>query len=406
MDPGDGCTHTRGSEPYKAWRKDMKRETKNSVLAALALTAATAAVLVGAGFIGGSSSASNRPAPVPKPKLAGPWQYMADAPHPVAAARTTVWTGKELLVAGTNPGSDGTFVHSTEVAEAYNATTNTWRALAAPPRTPSFCRRSAVWTGREMLVWGCSLLAFDPGTNEWRRLPDPPTRQGIVAWTGRELVGWGGGCCGDVSDDGSAYDPETNTWRKLAKAPISGQQSPAGAWTGHELVILSGRDPDGKRVSGAAYDPTSDSWRRVSDVPKPYSAAHAVYHGGKLYVLGARPTAASLLEYDLARDAWKDLGAIAQAPGSAVVTGHQLVVLGGAQGVAYYFGTGASVPLVVPRLARGVDSALMWTGDRLLVWGGTIPTRANVSNPPRYLSSGLVFRPRKVTPPLPQCCGG
>ena len=55
-------------------------------------------------------------------------------------------------------------------------------------------------------------------------------------WTGRELIGWGGGCCGDVSDDGSAYNPETNTWRKLAEAPVAGQQSPAGAWTGHELV--------------------------------------------------------------------------------------------------------------------------------------------------------------------------
>jgi hypothetical protein len=60
----------------------------------------------------------------------------------------------------------------------------------------------------------------------------------------------------------------------------------------------------------------------------------------------------------------------------------------------------------VPRLAQGVDPAVVWTGRRMLVWGGTIPTPANTSNPPRYLSSGLVFRPQKVSPPLPQCCGG
>ena len=202
---------------------------KNSLLAVSALVVATAAVLVGAGFVGGSGSKSTKPAPLPKPPLTGPWRYMADAPHPIAAGRTTVWTGREMIVAGTNPGSDGTYVHSTEVAEAYNPVSNSWRVLATPPPTPSYCRRDAVWTGSEMLVWGCSLLAYDPAKNEWRRLPDAPTRHGIVAWTGRELIGWGGGCCGDVSDDGSAYDPETNTWRKLAPAPVAGQQSPAGA---------------------------------------------------------------------------------------------------------------------------------------------------------------------------------
>jgi hypothetical protein len=382
---------------------------KNSLLAVFALAAAAAAILVGAGFVGGSGSAS-KPAPMPKPPLTGPWRYMADAPQPIAAGRTSVWTGTEMIVAGTNPGPDGTFVHSTEVAEAYDSASNTWRVLATPPATQSFCRRDAVWTGSEMLVWGCSLLAFDPLRNEWRRLPDPPTRHGIVAWTGHELIGWGGGCCGDVSDDGSAYNPQTNTWRKLARAPIGGQQSPAGAWTGRELVILSGRDPEGKPVAGAAYDPASDAWRPIASVPSPYDASQAVAFGGKLYAVAAGVAAASILQLDLERNVWKDLGAAAQTPGSATLASDQLVMLGGegsrATGLAYFFGTGASVPFVVPRLARSVDQSLVWTGHAVLMWGGMIPTRANSSNPPQYLTSGLVFRPRKVSPPLPQCCGG
>jgi hypothetical protein len=383
---------------------------KNSVLAAFALLVAAAAILVGAGFVGGSSSKASRPAPIPKPPLMGPWHYMADAPQPIAAGRVVVWTGTEMILAGTNPGSDGTYIHSTELAESYNPVSDTWRTLATPPETPSYCRRDAVWTGTEMLVWGCKLLAFDPAKNEWRRLPDPPTRHGIAVWTGRELIGWGGGCCGDASDDGSAYDPVTSTWRKIAPAPIGGQQSPDGAWTGRELVILSGQDPEGKPVGGAAYNPTTDTWRRIADLPGRYVAGQAFYRDGNVYAVGVRPSGTSLLQLDLERDTWKDLGWLAESPGSAVLAGNRLVMLGGERarsaGVLYFFSPGATVPVLVPSLAQGDDPVVVWTGRRVLVWGGTIPTPANTSNPPRYLSSGLVFRPRKVSPPLPQCCGG
>ena len=230
----------------------MSKFTKIKIplLLVFGLAAAAAAILIGAGFVGGSSSASDRSA-----AKAGAWRRVAQAPEPIASGRTTVWTGTEMIVAGVNPGSDGTFIHSTEVAEAYDPAADTWRELADPPATPGYCRRDAVWTGKQMLVWGCDLLSYDPAANEWRRLPDPPTRHGILAWTGHELLGWGGGCCGDVSDDGSAYNPATNTWRKLAPAPVSGQQSPIGAWTGRELVIFNGHGPEGNRVGGAAYNP-------------------------------------------------------------------------------------------------------------------------------------------------------
>lgn len=386
----------------------MRRRTRNSVVLTVVLAGTAVAVLLSTGFVGGSGAASSRPAH--KAPLTGPWRYISDAPHPVAAGRTAVWTGREMIVAGTNPGSDGTFIHSTELAEAYDPASNTWRELAPPPATPSFCRRDAVWTGSEMLVWGCDLMAYDPATNDWRRLPDPPTRHGIAFWTGHELIGWGGGCCGDASDDGSAYDPETSIWRKLAPAPISGQQSPAGAWTGRELIILSGQDPDGNRVGGAAYDPASDTWRTIASLPASYDAASAVSFGGKVYAVAAGSAASSILALDLERNTWKGLGAVAQTLGSATVARDQLVMLGGegsrAAGLAYFFRTGASVPFVVPRPARGADPALVWTGRELLVWGGTIPARGRASSGPRYLASGLAFRPRKVSPPLPQCCGG
>jgi hypothetical protein len=222
----------------------MFRFTKIKIsLLVFGLLVALGAILAGVGFVGGTSSASN-----PSTASVGVWRELPDAPDAIAAGRTTVWTGSEMIVTGFNPGPDGTFVDSTEVAQAYNPGTNGWRQLPAPPKTANYCRRSATWAGDEMLVWGCGLTAYSPTTNVWRRLPDAPTRHGIVAWTGRELIGWGGGCCGDVSEDGSAYNPLTNTWRKLASAPVRGQQSPVGAWTGRELVVFNGRTPEGTPV--------------------------------------------------------------------------------------------------------------------------------------------------------------
>ena len=214
------------------------------VLVVLGLALAAVAIVAGCGGRGGSSAASHRPTA----NAAGNWRALPNAPEAIAAGRTTVWTGSEMIVTGIKLDANGTFINSTEVAEAYNPGTDAWRLLPAPPKTENYCRRSAAWTGEEMLVWGCELTAYNPTSNQWRRLPDSPTRHGIVVWTGRELVGWGGGCCGDVSDDGSAYDPATSTWRKIASAPVNGQQSPLGAWTGRELVIFNGRSPEGARV--------------------------------------------------------------------------------------------------------------------------------------------------------------
>jgi hypothetical protein len=376
-------------------------QKKNSMLAVLGLAVAVAAILIGLGFVGGSGSKSDVPT-----KVAGPWQPMTDAPEAIAAGRTAVWTGHEMIVAGTNPGPDGTFIHSTEVAESYNPATDMWRRLATPPSTPSYCRRNAVWTGKEMLLWGCSLLAYDPAKDEWQRLPDPPTREGIVAWTGSELIGWGGGCCGDVSDDGSAYNPATNTWRKLAPAPVAGQQSPAGAWTGHELVILNGQSPDGDPVDGAAYNPTTDTWRRIARMPASNDPFQAVY-SGKVYAIGVARGHTSLFALDVGSNEWASLGAIATNPAALVAARRQLLLWSGeAEGLAYDLGVGAWLPFTAPRAARRSDPVVLWTGHDMLVWGGLIAPKAGAATLPRYLTSGVRFHPKKVFPMLPQCCGG
>ena len=202
---------------------------KRWILILAAAAASVAVLVVGSSSIFGSDAGNQ----------AAPWRLIPSAPISVDSGLTSVWTGEEMIVSGLTASPDGTLLGAAEVAAAYDPATDAWHSLAAPPRTESYCRRSAVWTGKEMIVSGCGHVAYNPQTNHWRRLPRAPVDAfGLAVWTGRELIGWGGGCCGDAYADGAAYDPARDTWRKLPRSPLAPSQSPVGAWTGRELVIF------------------------------------------------------------------------------------------------------------------------------------------------------------------------
>src|SRR5919108_3612817 len=201
----------------------LDRTTKRIFISSAACyLVAVAVLLVSVAFAGSSSSMS-------RSKVS----RLPTAPFSIDAGLTSVWTGKELIVSGqTGAAPDRSLLNAVDVAAAYNPATKTWRRLADPPKTENYCRRSAVWTGEEMLVWGCSQLAYNPQTDTWRRLQPAPTRHGIAVWTGKELIGWGGGCCGDADAGGPAQNPPTETWRKVSSSPLAASQDPAGAWAG------------------------------------------------------------------------------------------------------------------------------------------------------------------------------
>lgn len=363
------------------------------------LCLALAVIGVGAGLIFGSGAIARSGLRTPaKQSIAGSWQELPAAPIAMKYGPTSVWTGEEMIVS------------DVEAAEAYDPTVQEWRRLPAPPEMDNYCRRSTVWTGSEMLVWGCSQAAYSPERNEWRRLPRAPTRQGIVAWTGKELIGWGGGCCGDVSDDGSAYKPKTNTWRKLAPAPVGGQQSPTGAWTGRELVILSGRDPDGKPVGGAAYNPATDTWRRIPPPPEPRPGAIAVWDGNEIFVVGGYAGGDAALAFNPSNNHWRQLPRMKLADDGLVAlwTGRWLLVSSG-KTAAYDPVTDRWASLPDSPLPAREGAVAVWTGQAMIAWGGVIGTPQGTSTEPRYLVDGAALYPRRIawpTPPLPQCCGG
>jgi len=302
------------------------------------------------------------------------WQPLPAAPiTPDFDARTSVWTGKEMIVFGrdqqTALDSRGKSYSSgsVNVAAAYDPRTKRWQKLSPPPKTSSFMSLSSVWTGKEMLVWGQGThLGYNPASNTWRQLPRSPLLRvhdgfGAVVWTGKEMLGWGGGCCGDAFSDGVAYNPVTNRWRALPNAGLAGDQRPVGAWTGRRYVVFAGK-------SAAAYDPARNVWRRVR--PAPVRAAAAVWGGGSVYVTTA---SRNVFAYDPAKDRWQKLPLLPRGRiGSvAVWDGVHLLVWGGGHGGASLVpGAKAWTSFAHGPLPPRLEPTAVWTGTTLLVWGG------------------------------------
>jgi hypothetical protein len=312
------------------------------------------------------------------------WQVLPAAPVRVDSNLTGVWTGKEMVVSGVCCAArDGSFLHAHNVAAAYNPSTRTWRRLASrrwDAADPS--ARAAVWTGREMVVWGAfKASAFDPRTDRWRALPPAPSGQGIAVWTGREVIGWGGGCCGDAWSGGSAYNAATNTWRTLARSPLAPDQGPLGAWTGRELIlIVGGLDPDGKAyptsfARAAAYNPRTDTWRRIAHAPARRLVGTAVWDGHELLVVGGSGVG---LAYNPATNGWRKLAPMPSPRFGvgAVWTGNRLLVWGAADRpiplpmLAYDPKADRWSKLPRAPFAEHLEPTAVWTGHRLLVWSG------------------------------------
>jgi hypothetical protein len=196
--------------------------------------------------------------------------------RPIPAAPLTgrfapgVWTGHELIVVG---GSGPEMAGALADAAAYNPDTRTWRLL--PPMPAPRTHATATWTGTEVIVVGgqgpagytgpgyAEAVAYHPTTNTWRQLPSMGIRRydHAAVWTGRQLLVWGGESSYDLGTDrsvapphGVAYDPATNRWSAMPKAPLSARTPSVALWTGTEMIIW-GRDNAPESLDGAAYRP-------------------------------------------------------------------------------------------------------------------------------------------------------
>lgn len=265
----------------------------------------------------GSTTSVEAPAESPWTDLPAGWSRLP-APPMLRARAAAVWTGREILLWGGDTDLGST--HHADGA-AYEPSAEEWSELPPSPLTPR-SSPAAVWTGEEMIIWGGWAdtgdgtplgdgAAFSPGTGRWRMVPPAPLGSRVPAaavWTGRELVIWGDASRFQEARDGAAYDPEADRWRSLPPAPVALNEVSA-SWTGAEMIVF-GALLDGSNWSkrqhaeGIAYDPRTDKWRRIAPYPLSPQASWTTWMEDELLVWDYELNAGA---FDPAHDSWRDL---------------------------------------------------------------------------------------------------
>jgi hypothetical protein len=367
--------------------------------------------------------------PPPPPAAAeGAWQPLPPPPVPLAGLlHVAVWTGKEMLIwGGSGPcGEDELCRHGA----AYDDGAGRWRAMNEDGAPAARDLHAAAWTGRELVVWGGRGLggrvsaafgdgaAFDPAANRWRPLATaaapPPRAWHTAVWSGREVLIWGGvDPAGGGAGGGAAYDPAADRWRALpaAGAPRARRYHTA-VWSGTEMLVWGGNTPggDGALADGAAYSPERDRWRALSASGAPAGRwSHtAIWSGSTMVIWGGLGCGTSArgpefcgdgARYDPAADRWSPIragGPSARNGHAAVFTGSEMLIWGGggrcpdglcADGAFYDPMRDLWRPLPAPPAgsARAGHTAV-WTGERMLVWGGAAPPAESARH------DGLIF---------------
>lgn len=96
--------------------------------------------------------------------------------------------------------------------------------------------------------------AYDPRAKRWRPLPEWRTRWLHAAvWTGKEMIVWGGD--GDFSQvaSGAAFSPASQRWRALPPGLLEARGNAVAVWTGSEVLVLGGAGNRPLQLSAAAY---------------------------------------------------------------------------------------------------------------------------------------------------------
>lgn len=301
-----------------------------------------------------------------------------------------------------------------------------WTSVSATAAPSARTNHAAVWTGAEMIVWGgengTTFLGdggrYNPMTNAWTAMSltgAPSARRSHTAvWTGTEMIVWGGFGAIGWANSGARYSPATNTWTAMSTAAAPGARSRhAAVWTGSRMIVWGGwtGGGGGDAGDGASYDPATNTWTALSTTNNPSdrrwhtgiaAGARMIVWGGET---GGGGASGDGKRYDFGTDVWTDISTAGDPAGrarhSSVWTGMHLLVWGGDDGdVNGVFGTpradGGRYDPAADTWAATAGAALtararhtaVWSGTRMLVWGGGASTTTAFGDGAAYDPAG------------------
>jgi serine/threonine protein kinase len=249
------------------------------------------------------------------------WKPVSTTGAPGARyAHTAVWTGHEMLIWGGFSESRTQLDAKTNDAYLntggrYDPATDSWKDITTNGAPSRRIPDAAVWTGREMLIWGGRNLTgslndgacYDPANDSWRPMSmkgaPSPRSMALAAWTGKEMIVWSGFLPNTnvglvYFNDGARYNPQTDIWTPMnINGAPTGRVTTQAIWTGKEMLVWGGvndaiassyKDPRRYVGDGARYSPTTDTWTTISafDAPTPRAASAMVWSGKRLLLFG------------------------------------------------------------------------------------------------------------------------
>jgi hypothetical protein len=305
------------------------------------------------------------------------WEALPDLPMKSTFKPLVVALGAEVLVAGGYGPSDRMVKTAGAVFDG-----RTWREIPDAP-VPLAAETSAVWTGSVALLVSAdgTIMTFTPGPDRWDVLGKAPLPNRIgaqVTWTGEEMLLASGGLPGvtdlqggmNIIDEAVAYRPSTDTWRTIPRPPTKDSLTGQSVWTGKEWVRTVGWS-EGKFDdfgSIAAYNPTTNSWQELPLLPTDQPPTAILMEGDELIAY------TSAGRWRLAGETWLIVAAIPAWSGYGTGTGGAWFVGGhpiraGDDNYLFFEALDAkgSWQHMGDPFPYGVDAVVRTTDDRLIV---------------------------------------
>ncbi len=315
----------------------------------------------------------------------------------------------------------GMVVYFNNKLQYYNGTS--WIAIEGTPIVqptlpPTAIVLSETKTNNDLLNAGYSIkgvtnLQYNPYTlNDYAWSKQLNKTNSLLArsehsavWTGTNMLIWGG--YNDPTNyfykDGGIYNPTSDTWTTMAASPLSNRSRHTAFWTGTKMIVWGGIDDSFQFNDGAMYDPTLDSWNTISmtNAPSVRNDFCSVWTGDKMIIWGGHfgiDNAGTILGdgkiYNPTSNTWTSMSSTnapaARKRHSAVWTGSKMIVWGGLTTTSTLTNTGSIYdPSNDSWTMMSTDGSppsglfwntAIWSGTKMIVFGGQNSVGSNVTN--------------------------